>query len=276
MENRIKFILQGKKDKSVISRKNIPLSLLSEFFTTIEKFVQNSTNVTTSIEEGSFKVTLSNIAVQEKSIIDSELDSYSNNTLNLNNVEEHRVKPYQEFKKILAKIEDPKLVIESHKGKTKVKEISITPKTKYIDRQSQEVDVELYVYGHIYEMGGKDISNIHIKVEDDSTVIVDIESDKLQKDEKNRLYKDMMLRVRAKQNIITKKYSNYEFIEYTSYQPSDFNKEKHQNLVQKIKPHFTDIPDTVSYQRWLRGKISDEEYKLLSKKQETNDKKYED
>ena len=83
------------------------------------------------------------------------------------------------------------------------------------------IDTESYFYGKLVYAGGKDKAYIHLQTKDFGMLTIRTNKDYLAEYDRNPLYRNYAVRVRAKQNLLTGDIdkSSLELIELIDYQP---------------------------------------------------------
>ena len=131
--------------------------------------------------------------------------------------------------------------------------LKISPQTHYQRHESIMVDAEVYYYGRLIDAGGKDRANIHLDTKDAGLLTIHTDREFLAKYDGNPLYRNFGVRVRAKQNTITKDIdtSTLSLVEFIDYQP-DFDADYLDELINKATPNWSGI-DADEWLRNLRG-----------------------
>lgn len=120
------------------------------------------------------------------------------------------------------------------------------------DDADQWVKVERYVRGEIMDLGGSTRPNAHVKLPDGRTLTVAAPRELLAAEERNRLYKPAMLRIRAQYNVLTQELRNAELIEFVEYAPR-FDAEAFERMTRRGAERWKDVPDAAAWVEQLRG-----------------------
>lgn len=120
------------------------------------------------------------------------------------------------------------------------------------DDADQWVRVERYVRGEIMDLGGATRPNAHVKLPDGRTLTVAAPRELLAAEERNRLYKPAMLRIRAQYNVLTQELRNAELIEFVEYAPR-FDAEAFERMTRRGAERWKDVPDASAWVEQLRG-----------------------
>lgn len=131
--------------------------------------------------------------------------------------------------------------------------ISFTNKTDYkTSRTDQWAKTEILMYGKVVDMGGKTKTNVHIVLDNDDTIVLDADSQKIAEDNENRLYKDQLVKVFAEQNLETKKLRNESLLEFVKYNPH-FDEDEFNRISKEVEHSWADVPDIVTWVEETRG-----------------------
>lgn len=79
------------------------------------------------------------------------------------------------------------------------------------------VNVERYVRGQLEELGGSTVVNAHLRLFDGSSLTVATDKARLASEPRNRLYKTVLLRIRARFNLYTGQYRDAELMEFVDH-----------------------------------------------------------
>lgn len=131
--------------------------------------------------------------------------------------------------------------------------VLVTAQSDYrSDDADQWVRVERYVRGEIMDLGGATRPNAHVKLPDGRTLTVAAPRELLAAEERNRLYKPAMLRIRAQYNVLTQELRNAELIEFVEYAPR-FDAEAFERMTRRGAERWKDVPDAAAWVDQLRG-----------------------
>lgn len=130
---------------------------------------------------------------------------------------------------------------------------AVTPRTHYVRHSNIMVDTESYFYGKLVDAGGKDKANIHLQTRKHGLLTIKSDKSYLAEYDKNPLYRNFAVRVRAKQNLVTGDIdkSSLELIELIDYQPR-YDEEYLQALIDKATSKWNGV-DTDSWVAEIRG-----------------------
>ena len=130
--------------------------------------------------------------------------------------------------------------------------VIIDEKTKFVDMEPLWAEEELYLYGHIYDIGGKNDPNVHIELENGKSLKVDTSKNFLLHDNKNRIYKNQLVRIVAKRNMDTNELKEERLISFEDYSPQ-FDEEEFEQVSKKARIAWKSVEDPVQWVEQLRN-----------------------
>lgn len=122
----------------------------------------------------------------------------------------------------------------------------------HADDADQWVRVERYLQGEIYEMGGKNKVNAHIRLPDGSSIKVESDREFFRNDKVNRLYKQAMARITAEYNVVTRKYRNARLMSFDEYQQT-LDEKQLERLIQRGADAWKGVPNASEWVESIRG-----------------------
>ena len=140
------------------------------------------------------------------------------------------------------------------------REIKIDKTTAFYKKADVWADAEFYFYGKIIDAGGKDKANIHVVMEDEKTVTIDIPMTFLEQYDKNLLYKTFGIRATGKQNLQTGEIneSTLKFVEFVDYTPK-YDAQYLRTLREKAKNNWLGDINPDSWLSEIRGSYKPQE-----------------
>lgn len=120
------------------------------------------------------------------------------------------------------------------------------------DDADQWVDVERYVQGVVVDLGGSTKPNAHIRLPDGRMLTVATEQQVLRDEKANRLYKNTMLRIRAKYNVLTRELRDARLVQFVEYAPS-FDEVAFERLTRKGAVAWDGVEDASKWVDDMRG-----------------------
>jgi hypothetical protein len=120
------------------------------------------------------------------------------------------------------------------------------------DDADQWVAVERYVRGEIQNLGGAKVPNAHVRLPDGELLIVATDRAVLKDDSHNRLYKQAMLRIRARYNVLTHELRDARLVEFVEYAPR-FDEADMERLTRRGAQAWKDVDDAAAWVEDIRG-----------------------
>ncbi|HVY70377.1 MAG TPA: hypothetical protein VHH73_10645 [Verrucomicrobiae bacterium] len=115
------------------------------------------------------------------------------------------------------------------------------------------VTVEKYLMGKVTNAGGKQAPNVHLVLADSGeTVVVNATEEELKAEKDNQLYKDVTVRVRAKQHLRTKKLRDLRLIQFVP-RASDVDEQALARLWKEGREAWKDVPSATVWVETMRG-----------------------
>ncbi|WP_157974435.1 hypothetical protein [Lewinella sp. IMCC34183] len=135
---------------------------------------------------------------------------------------------------------------------------SLTSETEFVVDERQWTQAELYVRGFVTNVGGKQNPNIHLDVNDDrfGKLIVAATREQIAKDQTNRLYKPLTLRISILQDRGTGNYDpgSAKLIDYVETGQADDNVSGYlDQLIERAAASWKQVTDKDSWLRDIRG-----------------------
>lgn len=131
--------------------------------------------------------------------------------------------------------------------------VHVDDRTDYrADDADQWVMVERYITGEIQDLGGAKKANAHIRLPGGALLAVATERKVLQEDSQNRLYKQAMLRIRARYNVLTRELRDARLIEFVEYEPR-FDPAEMERLTRRGALAWRDVGSAAEWVEALRG-----------------------
>lgn len=261
MSNKIElqFAIDDQLLGESVSPENISLPMLEEFIQQVTAFIKGSgkvdlRNIKTEIRQGSFAVA---VADELGELAEAKKDyDCAVNSKDLTDIDPIRRAVLIDWQRSVLKNTQRryKLRFTNSEDDQKLSDwkLIIDSNTQFHFHQEIWADVELYLYGRINDLGGKTRANIHLELDNGRTIKAEASPELLMGDKQNRIYKDQLIRIRAKQNIKTLEYRNESLISYENYNPL-YDEDSLNNIIKKGRIAWSDIKDPVAWVNGLRG-----------------------
>jgi hypothetical protein len=114
------------------------------------------------------------------------------------------------------------------------------------------VTVEKYLHGRVVDWGGKTRPNVHLELEDGTTLVVAATQAQLGQERENRLYRPALLHVVAEENLGTGELRNLKLQAFEAHHPA-YDEDEFQQLVRKGTAAWADVPHAAQWVESLRG-----------------------
>jgi len=251
----LSFVIKDKVFGENLSPSNITLPLLKDFTNQVMTFLRGSTRpdlgvVKAKIIEGSLAVAtidttdILSEAYEDYQVIKSEGD--------LGSIDPARARVVELWQDEAKK--GANRIYELFSGATTAAsaKVVISSETDFKVKAELWVDVELYIYGKIFDLGGKNKPNVHIELENGTSIKVGAEQSVLFKDDENRLYKDQLVRITAKRNIKTGRIKDEQLISFERYDP-EFREDEYEQIARKAMVAWRSVKDVTRWVEDLRG-----------------------
>jgi hypothetical protein len=255
-ETKISFSVKDTVLGADLSPSNTTLPILSEFINQVITFLKGDsridlTKIKSSVASGSLMVVSHNEAgILNKAISDYEYVSAHKSLDNIDPVRARILAGWQ----LAAKENELRkytLCIGDINGDDFSK-LTIDKNTNFKPREEHWVNVDLYLYGKVYDLGGKLSPNVHLELENGTTIKIGAHSTLLSQDSENRLYKDQLVRIKAKQNIYSHELRDEKLVSFEAYNPS-FDEEEFNKISEKASMAWKAIPSASHWVEHLRG-----------------------
>jgi len=251
------FSIQETVQDAQIDLSNLSLPLISEFTEAVIKFIRGSSSVDLSCVKVAIKEGSLAIAVQPSPIIASAVADYDElkSSGSLDKIDRARALIIADFQNKARKNPGRTYTISDTSEITGINSDSITINnvSEYrITIEDTWVLTETYMQGKVFDIGGKTKPNVHMTLENGDTIKLDAEAETLAGDTENRLYKDQLVRIKAEQNLRTKKLRKESLVSFEKYSPH-FDESEFQALSAKVKSSWADVSDIVAWVEEARG-----------------------
>lgn len=257
-DNTLTFRLRDKILGEEIKMSNMSLPILSAFAAQVSQFLKGSkrvdlNTVKTNVKSGSLVIEVRN----ETGVLDEAFRDYKSafEFGDLSHIDDTRAAVIEEWQTEARN--NPDRVYELIKGVFEENEepdykITIDEDTDFKRPKEMWVPVEKYVYGRVYDLGGKNKANIHMEVINHGTVTIGAEAKKLIEDKTNRLYQQQLIRIQADENIKTHELRNETLISFEKYNPK-FVEDEFEEFVEKGTRAWGSLANANIWLEELRG-----------------------
>ncbi|MFA5866353.1 MAG: hypothetical protein WC891_00090 [Actinomycetota bacterium] len=252
----MRFRLQNKINGIDVELAYLTIPLVKEFLSEIEEFIKGGkridlTQVIAGMENGSVAV---DVVDNHAGQLDSTFDALEKlgEGRDLTVLDPGRAKVIELWQKKAKNDEDVVYEVSLGEDNSIAPVITISKDTDFKAGPDYWVDVELYLYGRVFDMGGKTIPNVHIELEGGKTVKIGTRASELMADKQNRLYKNQLVRISAMRNIETGELKDERFISFENYNPR-FDEDEFSRIEKQAKLAWKDVPSVTAWLEDLRG-----------------------
>lgn len=226
--------------KKTLSPKDIDINEVKDFISDVESFLypnrkekQNRPHISYKIEDGSakHKFFLPITAV----ILFNGLTNEIKNRNNLDFLDYKRQSIIDKFQKKAVKDD---YIIEFNNSISNESSLIIDYSTNFEMISPTFYESEFYIYGEIYQEGGKN-PNLHISTKEYGNLTISATKEQIMNGEK-KTYKPYGVKVRGKKSFEDNKLSDLELIEFIQYKPV-FNKSLLDKVIEKASTNLSKI-----------------------------------
>ena len=246
------------KDKLLgedVTLDNISLPLLQEFTEQVMTFLRGSKRlelkeVRTAVKTGSLELVVDN----GTGCLDAAAVDYSValRSRDVSGIDPIRADIFEQWQCEARKYPDRSYEIGDLDESLRLKKLVISNETNFVFPPQVWVNVEKYVYGRIYNMGGKSKANVHLQLSNGNSLKIDSDAGMLAEDGSNRLYHEQLVRIGAEENVETKELRNEKLLSFESYEPA-FDEGTFDDLVATSTKAWRGVTDPSAWVEELRG-----------------------
>lgn len=250
--NQLSFAVSDRIDDLEVGPKHVPLSLLGEFQKDVADFLKGSNRdidankIMVSIESGSLAFVATGLVAA--TTLWTDLNSLSASS-SLDAIDQKRAGILTKWQESAKSNPNRQYRLKDAAGTVL---LSVNSKSAFQSKEDAWVHVEKYLHGKVIDMGGKKKPNVHIELENGQTMTIAASHEQLAQSERNRLYRDEVLRITAEENLLTGELKDIRLIAFESYQPR-YDEDEFQAMVERGTQAWSDVTDPTSWLESLRG-----------------------
>lgn len=117
---------------------------------------------------------------------------------------------------------------------------------------SNWVLMERYLSGVVEDFGGVTAANIHLRLDDGSSLKIDATRDQIREQQLNPVYHAMVLRVELEEDLVTGEKRNARFLGFSDCDPR-INEDEYRKTIVAGEAAWKDIEDAADWVRKIRG-----------------------
>ncbi|MBK6726232.1 MAG: hypothetical protein IPG63_03050 [Xanthomonadales bacterium] len=242
--NTIRFALRDRIDDVEVGPARIPLALLGQFQSEVADFLRGSTKdvdpaeVMVSIEEGSLAIIASGLLSASRLWSDLAL---LHNPLALGLIDPKRAMIVEGWQRAARKNPHRIYSLNDLGGGLGLRIDAGTDFRNQVD--AMWIPVEKYLQGQVTDLGGTTKANVHLRLLSGRVVTIAASQELLAAEEKNRLYKAVLLHVGAEENLRTGELRHLRLLSFQS-EPVGWNEAEFNAMVEKGTKAWSDVPST--------------------------------
>ncbi|MDR7135250.1 hypothetical protein J2X06_002459 [Lysobacter niastensis] len=118
--------------------------------------------------------------------------------------------------------------------------------------QSNWVLVERYLTGVVEDFGGATAANIHLRLEDGSSMKIDATRDQIREQELNPVYHTVVMRVELEEDLVTGEKRGARFLGFADYDPR-IDDDEYNEAIEAGRVAWKDVGDAADWVRKIRG-----------------------
>lgn len=244
----LKISMYGTLDERPVSPENVSLVDLRQMADDFGKFIKGSDDVnlkevSVSVQEGCISLSLNNYI--DTPTLQQDYSILVNNPNGVVDIDPVRAAVISNLQALSRGSKDRRYVI-SYKGQT----LTIGDSSDYKINEPAYVDIEDYIYGELYDMGGQ-TPNIHLVAEDGQKITVPAEKELLM-NAGDRLYRKQLVHISAKEDLKTGERKDYSLLSFENYNPH-WDEQEFEDLVDFYTPKLSSFTSPMAVVNAMRG-----------------------
>jgi hypothetical protein len=250
--NQLRFAVSDLINNVEVGPTHVPLALLGEFQKDVSEFLKGSNRdvdpmaVQISIEAGSLLFAASGLLAATTLWADLEHLKAADS---LNLIDSKRAIVVERWQSVARQNPNRRYVVADQSDRVF---LSIDSTSSFSKIEDAWVHVEKYLHGKVVDMGGKTKANVHLELENGTTMTIASSQDLLAQDEQNRLYRPALLHVAAEENLLTGELRNQRLLAFETHQPS-YDDEEFKRMVERGTRAWGDVTNATDWLETLRG-----------------------
>jgi hypothetical protein len=250
--NQLRFAVSDNIDDVEVSPSHVSLALLGEFQKDVGEFLKGSSRdvdpakILVSVEEGSLAFVATGLLAAVTLWSDLE-HLKSEDSLNL--IDSKRANVVERWQLLAQRNPHRRYFVTDQSAKIS---FAIDSTSNFRKIEDAWVYVEKYLHGTVVDIGGKTKANVHLEIENGTTLKIDSTQDLLAEGEQNRLYRPALLHVTAEENLLTGDLRNLRLLAFETHQPI-YDDDEFNQMVERGTHAWANVPDSASWLEILRG-----------------------
>jgi hypothetical protein len=249
----LSFSINDRVDNFEVGVSHVPLGMLGTFQKDVSEFLRGSArevepnDLIVSIVDGSVRLNVA-AGLLVATTLFADIDRLQTDG-NLNFIDPKRATVIERWQTAAKQNAHRKYRVF---GTATNSSITVDSNSDYRRIETTWIPIEKYLSGKVLDLGGKTKANIHIELSGGTSVTVAAPQELLEREEKNRLYKNAVLYVSADQNIDTGELKNYKLLSFSDVSPV-FDQGEFDTMVEKGVKAWSDVPNATEWLENLRG-----------------------
>lgn len=253
---RLEFVLKGKRDGVEITPSTIGFNRFNEFNQQVAEFLAGSKGVPLDemhpiVEEGSYKLAVILPALLLASV-EPDIQALKRQD-SLGDIDSKRAEVVKKWQSQAKRSEENSVEIRP----VDIPELATVKLTHETDYRMGDitpwVQVEKYLVGEVQDMGGATSANLHLRVDGVKGLLkIEASQNYLKKQEKNRVYQRVLVRISAQQHHKTGTLRNLRLISFEDHAPA-YDEAALERFTEAGRLAWADVPDAAAWVREQRG-----------------------
>lgn len=247
------FSVSDQADGHDVTPETVPLGLLKDFVRDVAAFVRggdkeiDSSDLLVSVVKGSLALQ-SHEELPEGLAIWHDIERLSSGRLD--GVDPKRASVAEKWR--LEAIKRPSRTFRiSDTANTNV--VAINANTFFINEiRSNWIFVERYLSGTVEDFGGATAPNIHLRLDDGSSLKIDATRQQIREQELNPVYHTVVMRVELEEDLVTGEKRNARFLGFAGYDPR-IDDDEYERAIEAGQAAWKDVGDAADWVRKIRG-----------------------
>ncbi|MEI6707550.1 MAG: hypothetical protein WCK96_10500 [Methylococcales bacterium] len=255
--NNLRFAVSDNIENVDVSPSHVPLSLL-DFPKDVGEFLKGSTHdidsnkTFVSIENSSLAVAVSSALLVASATLWHDFEQLRQPD-SLSAIDPKRAKIIEHWQSMARKNPHRRYSVVDTSSRTSF--LSIDSTSNFYRTDDVWVKVEKYLFGKVFDMGGKNKANVHLELDDGSVLKISATQQLIEQMEQNRLHRPALLHVEAEEHLLNGKLRNYRLVEFADYQPS-YDEAEFNLMVERGTKAWADVADPSQWLEELRGNVA--------------------
>lgn len=250
--NELRFAVSDRINDVEVGLKHVPLALLGEFQKDVSEFLKGSgrdvdpAQIQVSVEEGSLAFRIFGLLAATTLWTDLE---HLKTPGSLNMLDAKRAAVIERWQANARQNPHRSYVVADRGAQVG---FSVNSASDYRRVEEAWVSVEKYLHGTIVDWGGNTKPNVHLKLENGKTLVVESSQNLIAQEERNLVYRMALLHVTAEEHLTTGELRKLRLLAFEHHHPA-YNEDEFKHMVERGSQAWADVPDSAAWVETLRG-----------------------